>query len=281
MIGGHAAEALGVGVSEAARLGGGDICEARRLVLRDGRLVFAKHLAEAPPGFFASEAAGLRWLGETGVVAVPEVLAVADDLLVLSWIEPGAPTPDGAERLGRALARLHGTGAPAFGASWPGFVGPLPMDNTPADGWPAFFAERRVRPYLRSARDRGAVGGSEAEAIERALDRIEDLAGPPEPPGRIHGDLWSGNVHWDAQGTGWLIDPAAHGGHRESDLAMLALFGAPLLDRILTAYQEERPLAEGWRDRQPLHQLHPLLVHATLFGGGYGAAAGKAARRLV
>ena len=64
----------------------------------------------------------------------------------------------------------------------------------------------------------------------------------------------------------WVIDPAAHGGHREADLAMLALFGAPHLEAILAAYDEHRPLAEGWRDRVGLHQLHPLLVHAALFG---------------
>ena len=272
---------LGVGVSRATPLGGGDICEARRLVLADGRVVFAKHLADPPPGFFASEASGLRWLGEAGAVPVPSVAGVAEDVLVLSWVEPGSPTAEGAERFGRSLARLHGAGAPAFGAAWQGFVGPLAMDNTPADGWPGFFAEQRVRPYLRSAIDRGGIGAGDAQAVEAVLDRIEELGGPPEPPSRLHGDLWSGNLHWDASGTGWLIDPAAHGGHRESDLAMLALFGAPHLDRILAAYREEHPLAGGWEERQPLHQLHPLLVHATLFGGGYGAAAGRAARRLA
>ena len=68
---------------------------------------------------------------------------------------------------------------------------------------------------------------------------------------------------------GWLIDPAAHGGHRETDLAMLSLFGAPHLDAILAAYQQVTPLADGWRGRVPLHQLHPLLVHVCLFGASY------------
>jgi fructosamine-3-kinase len=78
-------------------------------------------------------------------------------------------------------------------------------------------------------------------------------------------------------GTAWVIDPAAHGGHRETDLAMLALFGAPHLDRTLAAYHEHRPLAAGWRERVALHQLHPLLVHAVLFGGSYGRRAVEAA----
>ena len=75
------------------------------------------------------------------------------------------------------------------------------------------------------------------------MERINDFAGPHEPPSRIHGDLWSGNVVWSSDGSGYLVDPAAHGGHRETDLAMLALFGAPHLARLLEAYDEAAPLA--------------------------------------
>jgi fructosamine-3-kinase len=78
-------------------------------------------------------------------------------------------------------------------------------------------------------------------------------------------------------GRPWLIDPAAYGGHREIDLAMLALFGAPS-PRTLAAYEEVHPLAAGHRERMPLWQLFPLLVHAVLFGGSYGAAAVRAAQ---
>jgi fructosamine-3-kinase len=99
---------------------------------------------------------------------------------------------------------------------------------------------------------------------------------PTAEPARLHGDLWAGNVLWSANGP-VLVDPAAHGGHRETDLAMLALFGLPHLGRVLAAYDEAWPLDEGWRDRVPLHQLHPLLVHAALFGGGYGRQAVSAA----
>ncbi|MEV0346325.1 fructosamine kinase family protein [Nonomuraea sp. NPDC050680] len=232
----------------------------QRGVLDDGRVVFAKTGAVSP--VFTSEAEGLRWLG--AAIAVPEVIEVSRDRLVLSWVDTSAPTAAAAERFGRDLARLHRAGAPAFGAPWPGFIADLPMDNSPADDWPAFYATRRVLPFVRQAR----LPERDVALIERAVSRFGEVAGPPEPPARIHGDLWSGNVLW-SDGRGVLIDPAAHGGHRETDLAMLALFGAPYLDRILGAYQEETPLADGWRERVPLHQLHPLLVHVVLFGGTY------------
>ncbi len=116
--------------------------------------------------------------------------------------------------------------------------------------------------------------------MEAVIGRIRELAGPPEPPSRVHGDLWAGNVLWPG-GRGALIDPAAHGGHRETDLAMLALFGAPYLDEILRTYDATVPLADGWRSRVPLHQLHPLLVHACLFGADYVPQVTAAARQAL
>ena len=133
---------------------------------------------------------------------------------------------------------------------------------------------------------RGAIANFESlrhdkPDVELAVRRLTQLAGPPEPPARLHGDLWNGNVVWDHAGVGHLIDPAAYAGHRETDLAMLALFGLPQLPRVMEAYQEVAPLAEGWQDRVALHQLFPLLVHACLFGGSYGSRAGEAARRYL
>jgi fructosamine-3-kinase len=236
----------------------------RRGVLDDGREVFAK--TGAASEVFASEAAGLRWLGE----------AAGPERLVLSWVRQERPDAAAAERFGRSLARLHRAGAPGFGAPWAGFIAELPMDNSPCADWPAFYGERRVLPFLRLAR----LPAADVALVERAVGRFTDVAGPAEPPARIHGDLWSGNVLWSG-GEGVLIDPAAHGGHRETDLAMLELFGLPYLDRALGAYREEWPLAEGWRERVPLHQLHPLLVHVVLYGGSYRESLMRAVRRVL
>ncbi len=262
-------------------LPGGDTCRAERLTLDDGSSVFAKSLAGAAAGFFGSEAAGLRWLGECGCVSVPDVVAVTESMLLLSWIDSGAPTPAAAEQLGRALAALHASGADDFGATWPGWIGRLPLDNTPATSWPEFYVGRRVLPYIRHAMDAGRMTAADAASVERVMDRIGNVGVPAEPPARLHGDLWSGNVMWSAAGPAYLVDPAAHGGHRESDLAMLALFGLPHIDRVVAAYDEAAPLAQGWRERVGLHQLHPLAVHAAMFGGGYGARAAAVARQYL
>jgi fructosamine-3-kinase len=255
------------------RLGASHEWTLHRGRLTDGRTVFIKR-ATGHAGVFAAEAAGLRWLGEAGAVPVPEVVSVDEGSLVISWVEADRPTPQAAERFGRDLAALHTSGADAFGAPWPGFIAELPLDNTPSGDWAEFYGRRRLAPFLAGLDDEAV------RLVERVIDALDRLAGPPEPPSRIHGDLWSGNVLWSG-GRGWLIDPAAHGGHRETDLAMLALFGAPHLDRILAAYDEAAPPADGWRDRIPLHQLHPLLVHATLFGGSYRDSVVQAARRLL
>jgi len=222
----------------------------------------------------------LRWLGEAGAVPVPEVLGWDEAALVISWVPEEAPARQAAERFGRDLARLHAAGAAAFGAPWPGSIAGLPLPNDAGTSWPEWYATQRLLPYARRARDAGSLTSADVRLIETVAARASGLAGPAEPPSRIHGDCWSGNVLWSG-GRGWLIDPAAHGGHRETDLAMLALFGAPFLDRILACYKEVTPLAAGWRDRVPLHQLHPLLVHVCLFGTAYRAAALDAARAAL
>jgi fructosamine-3-kinase len=284
-----AARALGRPLAGARRVTGGDINDAWLVELDDGTRAFVKTRAGARPGEYATEAAGLRWLGEVeGGPAVPEVLAVHDapPFLALAWIDEGRLDAAGEEELGRGLAHVHAAGAPAFGAPPPGApdpglrLGALELPAATGPDWPAFYAEHRLAPLLRIADDRGALPPGGAAAIENIIARLPELAGPPEPPARLHGDLWSGNVLAGRDGRPRLIDPAAYGGHREIDLAMLRLFGAPS-PRTLAAYAEVRPLAEGHEQRVPLWQLLPLLVHAILFGGGYGASAVRAAQRAA
>jgi fructosamine-3-kinase len=277
------ADALGSEVRDLRRIGGQHGVDHFRLTVTDGRTAFAKVARDgsgaSSPGF-AAEASGLRWLGAADAVPVPGVLATDDSILIIEWLPEGQASRSAAARFGADLARLHAAGAEQFGAPWDGVLAGLPLPNEQAVDWPAWFATRRLLPYARLARDAGAFSAADTQVVESVAARISKLAGPAEPPSRIHGDCWSGNVLWSG-GRGWLIDPAAHGGHRETDLAMLSLFGAPHLDQILVSYQEVAPLADGWRGRIPLHQLHPLLVHVCLFGAGYRDSALAAARSAL
>jgi fructosamine-3-kinase len=220
------------------------------------------------------EAAGLRWLAEAGA-RVPAILEEAPGRLVLERVAPGRLSRAGEEDLGRMLAAMHRAGARAFGTlPAPGrfFIGRCELASPEGEAWPAYYAEHRLLPLARRC---GML-----DVIEPICARIEALAGPPEPVARLHGDLWGGNVLAGADGLAWLIDPAAYGGHREVDLAMLELFGS-IPARTLGAYEEVWALAEGWRERIGLWQLLPLLVHVVLFGGHYAQQTRRVAASLA
>ncbi|OAN36112.1 fructosamine kinase [Mycolicibacterium iranicum] len=244
---------------------------------------FVKRNATAPSGFFACEASGLRWLAEVDAgVPCARVLAVDDASLTLERLTSSAPTDAAAREFGARLARTHAAGADGFGAppsGWdgPGFFGPLqrplPMAYCRESSWGAFYAEHRIAPMA----ERASLDTETRDAVEQVIRRCStgDFD-DGDVPARLHGDLWSGNVLWTPRGV-VLIDPAAHGGHREADLAMLALFGCPHLNAVIEGYQTEHRLRDGWRDRIGLHQLYPLLAHVVLFGSGYLAQTRAAA----
>jgi fructosamine-3-kinase len=279
-----AARALGAPVASAERVPGGDINRALRLRLADGRTVFVKHRAGAPGAMYAAEAHGLAWLAVAEGPRLPAVAAVGDAdgpaFLALEWIERGTPGPGFDERLGRELAALHVAGAPAFGLDRDNWIGSLPQVNGPSSGWAAFYGERRLAPLARQAVERRLLPAAVGSRLDRLIDRLDDLCGPPEPPSRLHGDLWGGNAMADAGGSPVLVDPAVYGGHREVDLAMMRLFGG-FSGRCLAAYAEAAPLAPGHEDRVALYQLYPLLVHVLLFGAAYAARVERALSRYV
>jgi fructosamine-3-kinase len=235
---------------------------------------------------FPAEARGLAWLAEANALHTPRVLAVSSadkpgpPFLALELVESAPRRPDFDERLGRGLAALHRTAPEGFGFDADNFIGSLPQANAPAPDWATFYRERRLEPMLRRAADRGLASRSMKRGLERVCGTLEALVGAPEPPARLHGDLWGGNLHADDRGEPCLIDPAVYGGLREVDLAMMQLFGG-FSPRVFDAYDEAWPLAEGWTDRIPLYQLYPLLVHVNLFGGSYVGSVERALARLV
>jgi len=265
---------LGRRVISFSGLSGGDINEAYRADLSDGQRVFVKTHPRAPRTMFGAEARGLGWLREASALRIPEVLAVSEDdaegplFLALEYIESRPATSDFDEALGRGLAEIHRFGAPSFGLDHDNFIGSLEQANGPRPTWPAFYREQRLEPQLRRATDHARIAPRLRSLFDRLFNRLESLVGPAEPPSRLHGDLWGGNLHTDDRGAPCLIDPAAYGGHREVDLAMMRLFGG-FGGRVFDAYGEAWPLAPGADKRIPLYQLYPLLVHVNLFGGGY------------
>ncbi len=277
---------LGAHVLASARVHGGDTASAHRLDLDDGRRVFAKTHASPPAHFFDTEATGLRWLRDAGAVRVPRVLVVGDravhgvDVLALEWIDVGRAGPSTDEEFGRELAHLHLAGAASFGREDRRTTGSLGLPNDPCDSWTELYRSRRLLPLADIAERRGSLPGSALRGVRTIAARLEELAGPSEPPARLHGDLWAGNRLVDLDGHSWLVDPACVGGHREFDLAMMRLFGG-FGPAVEAAYDEVHPRAEGWRDRVELWQLAPLVVHAIKFGGGYVSAVEQAVGRYA
>jgi fructosamine-3-kinase len=276
---------LGTAVRDARPISGGDINDAFRATLADGRKLFVKSQARPLPRLFACEAAGLRWLADAGALRVPEVIAAHDEapaFLALELIEPGVQARDHDEQLGRGLAALHRAGAPGFGLDHDNYIATLHQSNARAgDGdWPAFYAQRRLEPLFARAVDAGLMPGRCRAEFARLLSRLPALCGPDEPPARLHGDLWGGNAIADEHGAPVLIDPAVYGGHREIDLAMMQLFGG-FGARCFAAYDEAHPRAPGHEQRVALYQLYPLLVHVNLFGGGYVSGVERALRRYA
>lgn len=280
------ATTLDASVVSTSRVSGGDVAEAFRFVLADERTVFVKTHHDPPAGFFTTEAAGLEWIAAAAATPVPDVLSVSDGdrhtppHLALQWIDT-ARRSVGRSDAGfvRDLAQLHRAGAPHFGRADRRTTGSRALPNEPCDTWVEFFATQRLQPLVRLAADADALADRTLDELRRVIDHLDELGGPTEPPARLHGDLWAGNRLVDSSGRSWLIDPAAHGGHREFDLAMMRLFGG-FGDECFEAYHQEYPLADGWRDRVALHQLAPLVVHAIKFGGAYVGAVDDAVRAV-
>lgn len=220
--------------------------------------------------------------------------------------------PEGSRGFGQAPAGLVN----ADGAASDGVMGAaaLPLVGPGLSRrFGEFYAQDRLLPYLADARRNGSIGSEGTAVLERLTERLNDGEFDAPQPASVqtgaallHGDLWAGNVMWASRESaetaaeglspseaaanarnrrddvvGVLIDPACHGGHAESDLAQLTVFGAPFVDRIYSAYNEVSPLADGWCERVGLHRLHILIVHAALFGGGYGRQTVDEARRYI
>lgn len=270
---------VGTRVRHSRPLSGGDICQAYMVWFEGRENLFVKTRSGGPETLFAAEARGLDWLREAQALRVPAVVAATPDFLALEFLESGTRQADFEDCLGRGLAALHRFSPSLWGLDHDNFIGSLPQSNKPCASWPEFYIERRLRPLVRRAIDGDLAPRSWSNHFERLFQSLPQRI-PDEPPSRLHGDLWAGNLHTGPQGEPCLIDPSVYAGHREVDLAMMRLFGG-FGSRVFESYQEAYPLSEGHELRVPLYQLYPLLVHVNLFGGGYACSVDRALARLL
>ncbi len=266
-------EALGLRIVSLRSLSGGDFAAAYAADLIDGSRVFVKTHKNPPACFFSTEATGLSWLRDSKTVRVPEVLAVSDapPFLVLEWVDIGHGNPGSDSELGAALAELHRCPQQAFGRRDHRTTGSLGVPNAPCESWAEFYSTQRLIPLAKIAEQRRALSLTDCRAIIAVAEGLTHIDIADEPASLLHGDLWAGNRIVDTHGISWLIDPAAHCGHREFDLAMMRLFGG-YSDLCFSAYCEAYPLQPRFAERVALHQLAPLAVHAIKFGGSYAGS---------
>jgi len=262
---------------------GGSINDAYCLGTSIGKFFLKVNTADRFPSLFEAEADGLERSRKTGAVRVPEVIGYGEEgdetFLLMEHIAEGERNTAFWERFGRSLARLHGHSQDRYGLDRDNYIGTLKQVNTPDPNWASFFIHHRLEPQLKLARDKKRVDGGTALRFERLFGKLEALF-PKEAPALLHGDLWSGNFLCDADGRPVLIDPAVYYGHREMDVAMTKLFGG-FDAAFYTAYMDERPLEQGWKERVDLCNLYPLLVHVNLFGGSYLAQVEGVLKRFV
>ncbi len=275
-------DALKSKVERSMAVSGGDINDAWDVRLSDGRRVFVKSNRNTPPRMFEAEAKGLDFLREgisrDSPLIVPEVIHVDHRFLVLEFLERDS-SGDQSERLGVGLAHLHAASADRFGGSEPNFVGTLGQVNEPRETWAEFFRDKRLLVQLKLPGAQRLLSSGAKRRFEVLLENLESLVGEEEPPARLHGDLWGGNAFFSTRGPA-IFDPAAYAGHREVDLAMMRLFGG-FSETTFAAYESTFPLQPGHRDRVPLYQLYPLLVHVNLFGAGYVGVVEDALRMVT
>lgn len=248
----RAEQLLGTSVRASRRISGADLSMVWLLELADGRSVIAKQGHDV-----GLEAEMLRAIAGTGAPA-PAILAAEGDLVLMEKLESTGGLSGAWQSLADALALLHAARGQGYGWDGDYSFGAVVIPNGRTGDWVRFWADNRLRchlPFLDPAL---------ARRLGALADRCGEFLPRDPPPALLHGDLWGGNILVAGGRVTGLIDPACYHGDREVDAAMLTLF-----DLLPADFVERLALPQGWRRRQPLYRLWPLLVHLRLFGPAY------------
>ena len=261
---------------------GGNLNEVYLLQTIKNKWVLKINTNSKFPDFFKTEQLGLYELSKSKNIlsAQPIFEGEYNELryLILEYIEEGEKTNNFWEIFGCQLSQMHTSTKTTFGLNFDNYIGGLPQLNNKCDSWTEFYITRRLEPQLKTAIDSGYLK-SVYRSFETLYGKLEQLF-PKEAPALLHGDLWCGNYIAGKNETPWLLDPSVYYGHREMDIAMTLLFGG-FNSRFYDAYNSENPLEKNWKERIPLHQLYPLLVHINLFGEVYSNSVRSILTRFV
>jgi fructosamine-3-kinase len=262
--------------------GGGCINAAFRI--SDGHETwFVKTNRAALEAMFTAEAAGLNALADTATIQVPRALCTgtSDDtaFIVMQYLELGRGSNTGWRDAGLQLAALHRASADDFGWHRDNTIGATPQPNDRTADWIDFWRRHRLGFQLAEAARNGYHGRLQALG-EDLLERFPVLIDHAPAPSLLHGDLWSGNLAFTADGRPVIFDPAPYYGDREADLAMTELFGG-FGREFYAAYNDAWPLDAGYQVRHKLYNLYHVLNHLNLFGGGYASQAERMMKQLI
>ena len=237
---------------------------------------------------FRCEFEGLQALAETQTIRVPSPLHVGvvggDAFLIMEYVQAdvGRYHTQCFESFGKDLARLHrATSGQTIGWKRDNYLGAAKQKNPSCELWYEFFADQRIGFQTRWAIDQGIVDSQLKSDCERIQSRMQELLdGRQETTSLLHGDLWSGNYLFDAEGEAVLLDPAVYRGCREAEWGMIGLFGGcPIA--FEEAYQCEWAMAEGWKRRSMIYRLYHQLNHLNLFGRSYLEGCKSTAREIL
>ena len=249
---------------------GGSINETFRVETDQGILFVKLNDSSRFPNMFEAESAGLKILSKSSFRVPKPVLSGIQgkqQFLILDWIEQGNPSLHFWDGFGKCLAQMHTISEEKFGLDASNYIGSLEQSNKKHENWADFYRDERLIPQMKLAEKAGLLSNRMKLGFKALFNELYNIY-PTEKPSLLHGDLWSGNMMVDSEGFPTIFDPAVYFGHREMDLAMMALFGG-FGDSWIDAYNEIYPLEPDWQQRIPIGSLYPLMVHVNLFGNSY------------